>query len=562
MQSYLDKTYHAAIYLRLSKEDGDFSSFGEKKESNSIANQRKLIEDFLRTHPEIVSHQEFCDDGYTGTNFERPDFQRMLTQVRQGEIDCIIVKDLSRFGRDYIDSGRYIEKIFPALGVRFIAINDNYDSAMTQQAGNEIILPFKNLINDSYSRDISIKVRSNLDIKRRNGEFVGTHVMYGYLRSESNKNQLVVDKAVAPVIQSIFSMKIDGYSPAQIADRLNEDGIPSPAEYKRLCGDKYRSSFQKSIHPLWSAMAVYRILKNEVYTGTLVQGKSSSPNYKVKTRTPKDPSEWVRVEDAHEAIISAANFDLVQRLMLDDTRSPSGKQAVHLFSGKIFCEDCHGPMIRKVQRSCGREYVYFMCASNMRDKRQCFSHTVKEQDVYDVVLAVIQAQVSLALDFERALKKLDGESWERRELQKIQRKITRQEEIIEYNVKMKLNIYEDFKNEVITMDEYTIFKDDCDKKIQEAKAAITRLQGNRNQVKSGLTEQQSWLTQFREYKNIKTLTRRVIVHFIDKIGISANREIHVVLNNTDQFRAISDFLDEHQRNPVGRKTRARKKEVG
>lgn len=561
MQSYLDKTYHAAIYLRLSREDGDFSSLGEKKESNSIANQRKLIEDFLKTHPEIVSHQEFCDDGYTGTNFERPDFQRMLNQVRQGAINCIIVKDLSRFGRDYIDSGRYIEKIFPALGVRFIAINDNYDSAMTQQAGNEIILPFKNLINDSYSRDISIKVRSNLDIKRRNGEFVGTHVMYGYLRSESNKNQLVVDKAVAPVIQNIFSMKIDGYSPAQIADQLNEDGVPSPAEYKRLCGDKYRSAFQKSVHPLWSAMAVYRILKNEVYTGTLVQGKSSSPNYKVKTRTPKDPSEWVRVEDAHEAIISAANFDLVQRLMLDDTRSPAGKQAVHLFSGKIFCEDCNGPMTRKVQKSCGRDYVYFMCSSNMR-RGQCFSHTVKEQDVYDAVLAVIQTQVALALDFERALKKLDGESWECRELQKIQRKITRQQEIIKYNVKMKLNIYEDFKSEVITMDEYTIFKEDCDKKIQEAKDAIARLQGNRNQVKSGLTEQQSWLAQFREYKNIKTLTRRVIVHFVDKIGISANREIHVVLNNADQFQAISDFLDERQMNPAGRKATARKKEVG
>ena len=159
MQHFIDQTYYAAIYLRLSKEDGDFSQ-GEKKESNSIANQRKLIEDYLKRHPEIIRVQEFCDDGFTGANFDRPDFQKMIEQVKKKKINCIIVKDLSRFGRDYIESGKYIEKIFPALGIRFIAINDNYDSAMNQQAGNEIILPFKNLINDSYSRDISIKVRS------------------------------------------------------------------------------------------------------------------------------------------------------------------------------------------------------------------------------------------------------------------------------------------------------------------------------------------------------------------------------------------------------------------
>lgn len=224
MQKSIDKIYYAAIYLRLSKEDGDLSS-GEKKESNSIANQRKLIEDYLSRNPEITLVQEFCDDGYTGANFDRPDFQRMMEQVKTGKINCIIVKDLSRFGRDYIDSGRYIEKIFPSLGIRFIAINDNYDSAQSQQVGNEIILPFKNLINDSYSRDISIKIRSNLETKRRNGEFVGSHVVYGYRRSDNDKNKLVIDQTVAPVIQSIFSMKMDGFSPAQIADKLNKDGV-------------------------------------------------------------------------------------------------------------------------------------------------------------------------------------------------------------------------------------------------------------------------------------------------------------------------------------------------
>ena len=546
MQHFIDQTYYAAIYLRLSKEDGDFSQ-GEKKESNSIANQRKLIEDYLKRPPEIIRVQEFCDDGFTGANFDRPDFQKMIEQVKKKKINCIIVKDLSRFGRDYIESGKYIEKIFPALGIRFIAINDNYDSAMNQQAGNEIILPFKNLINDSYSRDISIKVRSNLDIKRRNGEFVGNHVVYGYQRSEENRNQLVIDKTAALVVQSIFRLKVDGFSPAQIAEKLNQDGIPSPYEYKRLNGFRYQSGFRKNVQTLWSAVAIYRILKNEMYTGTLVQGKTSTPNHKIKTRSRKDQSEWIRSENAHEAIISPATFDMVQKLMLEDSRSPSGKEAVHLFSGKIFCSDCQSSMVRKKSKAHGREYVYFICSSNKQDKEVCSPHRIAEHTVYDAVLAVIQSQVALALDLEKALRELDGVSWERRELERIQRGIARQEEVIEYNKKMKSMIYEDFKTEVITLDEYKIFKADCDQKISDANQSITRLIGNRNKVNSGLAGQQNWLSQFREYRNIQELNRRVVIHFIERIEVTAEKQVQITLNHADQFRAILGFLKEYQK---------------
>ena len=552
MQKIIDKIYYAAIYLRLSKEDGDTSS-GEKKESNSIANQRKLIEDYLKKHPEINLVQEFCDDGFTGANFDRPDFQRMMEQVKTRKINCIIVKDLSRFGRDYIDSGKYIEKIFPSLGIRFIAINDNYDSAQSHQAGNEIILPFKNLINDSYSRDISIKIRSNLDIKRRNGEFVGSHVVYGYRRSDEDKNKLVIDQTAAPIIQSIFRMKLDGFSPAQIADRLNKDGVPSPYEYKRLSGSKYQSGFKKQIKTDWGAKAIYRILKNEMYTGTLVQGKTTTPNHKVKTRTTKDEADWMRTENAHEAIIPISLFDTVQRVMLEDTRSPSGDESVHLFSGKVFCADCQNTMVRKRTRSAGKEYVYFICNTNKQDKSTCNAHSIKEQAVYDAALAVIQAQVSLALDLEAALGKLSGVSWERREMERINARIARQEEIINHNKEMKAHLYEDFKTEMITREEYNIFKDEFDKAIQEAKDAIVRLVGNKNQISSGLTEQQSWLAQFREYKNIQELNRRVVVHFIEKIEITDDKQVHVFLNNADQFQAIMEFLEEEKQKANAKK---------
>ena len=560
MQKIMDKTYYAAIYLRLSKEDGDTSS-GEKKESNSIANQRKLIEDYLNKHPEITLVQEFCDDGYTGANFDRPDFQKMMEQVKKGKINCVIVKDLSRFGRDYIDSGKYIEKIFPTLGIRFIAINDNYDSAQSQQAGNEIILPFKNLINDSYSRDISIKIRSNLDIKRRNGEFVGSHVVYGYRRSDEDKNKLVIDQNAAPVVQSIFSMKMDGFSPAQIADKLNRDGVPSPYEYKRLCGSKYKTGFKKQVQTDWGPVAVYRILKNEMYTGTLVQGKTSTPNHKIKSRTMKEESDWMRTENAHDAIITPALFDTIQKLMLEDTRSPSGDDSVHLFSGKVFCADCQSTMTRKRTRSAGKEYVYFICNSNKVDRQVCTSHSIKEQVVYDAALAVIQAQVALALDLEAALSQLNGISWERREMERIDAKIARQEELMEHNKQMKVHLYEDFKSEMLSREEYNIFKAEFDKGIQDAKDAIARLVGNKNQIRSGLTQQQSWLTQFREYENIQELNRRVVVNFIERIEITEDKQVHVVLNNADQFQTIVEFLEEEREKANAKKIIVLSREV-
>ena len=545
MQGYLDREYNAAIYLRLSMEDGDFSGSGEKKESNSIANQRKLIVEYLKHHPEIVSYQEFCDDGYTGTNFDRPDFRKMIALVRQNKINCIVVKDLSRFGREYIEMGRYVEKVFPALGVRFIAINDHYDSAAAQDTGSEIIIPFKNLMNDSYCRDISIKVRSNLEIRRRNGEFVGTHVVYGYERSEENKNQLVIDQTAAPVVQSIFRMKIDGRSPAQIAEKLNLDGIPSPYEYKRRNGDRFKSGFKRQVQCAWSPVAIHRILRNEMYTGTLVQGKTSTPNYKIKDRTTKDREDWIRTENAHEAIISPAIFDLVQKLMLEDSRSASSDDSVHLFSGKIFCRDCQSSMIRKKTKSAGREYVYFVCGTNKKDRSVCSAHSVTEEAVYHAVLAVIQAQVELALDLEAALTSIHDLSWEHRELERIQARIKKQEESIEHHKQMKAMVYDDFKSEVIGLDEYNIFKAEFDKEIEEAKKAIARLQSNRNQVSAGLTQQQGFLAQFRQYENIQELNRRIVVSFVERIEIAGDREIGVTLRNADQFEAICEYLGEY-----------------
>mgnify|MGYP000419407330 CR=1 FL=1 len=293
-----NKDIRAAAYLRLSIEDGD------KAESNSIGNQRELIRDFAAERPGLHLVEEYADDGYTGTNFERPGFKRMMEDIKSGKINCIIVKDLSRLGRNYIEMGKYLEQIFPMMGIRFIAINDNYDNANTESSDSDsIVVPFKNLLNDSYCRDISIKVRSQLDMKRRKGEFIGGYAIYGYCKDKRNKNRLVVDEYAADIVRSIYRRKLEGMSAQAIAEQLNSENVLAPSEYKRLCGLNYHSGFKAGTHAKWQAIQVLRILKNEVYTGTMVQGRRQKINYKIKKIRDVEESGWIRVPNMHEAII-------------------------------------------------------------------------------------------------------------------------------------------------------------------------------------------------------------------------------------------------------------------
>lgn len=544
-----DKTYHAAIYLRLSQEDGDIS-VSDKNESNSISTQRDLIQAFLRKQADILYETEFCDDGYTGTNFDRPGFTDMMKAVREKRVDCIIVKDLSRFGRDYIESGKYIQKIFPMLGVRFIAINDGYDSADTENQSNDFVLPFKNLINDSYCRDISIKSRSNLDVKRRNGEFVGNFAVFGYMRSPDDKHKLIVDEEAAVVVRNIFNWKQEGWNAQQIANHLNKLHFPSPMEYKRKCGHNYRTSFKTKTVAQWSAVAVLRILKNPVYTGVLEQGKTTTPNYKVKTRIVKDESKWVRVENAHEAIITPAQFELVQTVLGIDTCRAEGQDEIYPFSGMIYCADCQSPMIHRTATAGGKKYQYYMCSGNKRDKDSCTTHNIKCELVEKVVLATVQAHISMAIDIDNAMKRVEALDWEKREIRKIDAQISAMELDVEKFNNIKMELYEDLKSDLITKEEYHSFKNDYDIRIQSIRQQIAGLVSQRNAVEGGLTSVQGWFAQFRKYENIEKLTRLTIVSLIERVEINENKDIHVKFRHTDQFTAALEYL-QMQRTPQG-----------
>lgn len=542
MQKLNDKIYHAAIYLRLSQEDGDIS-VSDKNESNSISTQRDLIHAFMQKQPDILYETEFCDDGYTGTNFDRPGFNNMMTAVREKRVDCIIVKDLSRFGRDYIESGKYIQKIFPMLGIRFIAINDGYDSADTGNGSNDFVLPFKNLINDSYCRDISIKSRTNLEVKRRNGEFVSNFAVYGYMRSPDDKHKLVVDEEAAATVRNIFNWKQEGWNAQQIANHLNKLHIPSPMEYKKKCGQNFRTSFKTKTTAQWSAVAVLRILKNAVYTGVLEQGKTTTPNYKVKTRVVKDESKWARVENAHEAIISPAQFELVQTILGMDTCRAENNDEIYPFSGMIYCADCQSPLVHRAATSNGKKYHYYVCSGNKRDKNSCTTHNIKCDLVEEVVLATVQAHISMAIDIDNAMSQVNSLDWEQREVRKINAQLAALELDIEKFSRIKMELYEDLKSGLITKDEYHSFKEDYDARIENIKLQVSNLISRRNAIQGGLTSAQGWFAQFRKYENIDKLTRNTIVSLIERVEINDNKDIHVKFRHADQFAAALEYLE-------------------
>jgi DNA invertase Pin-like site-specific DNA recombinase len=317
-------TYKAVKYIRLSyadKHDAD-----GRDESNSVTNQRNILDRFIANQSDIEAVDEKIDDGISGLIFERPAFKEMMADIEAGLVNCVVVKDLSRLGREYIETGRYLRQIFPAYGVRFIALNDNLDTLT--DSGDDLVISVKSITNDDYSRDISVKTRSALNIKRERGDYVGACPVYGYVKSAENKNRLIADEYPASVIRDIFRMKLEGISALKIAENLNNGGVLSPYQYKKDRGLPHpRNGYADKADAKWSATTIIRILNDEIYTGTLVQCKLGTLNYKIKDLLQKPESDWKRTENAHEAIISKADFDLAQRIMRLDTRTAPGSDS-------------------------------------------------------------------------------------------------------------------------------------------------------------------------------------------------------------------------------------------
>ena len=529
-----NKIWNATLYLRLSRDDGD------KEESNSITGQRELLRDYISQRPELREYAVRVDDGFSGSTFERPSFQQMIEDVKAGRTDCIIVKDLSRFGRNYLDAGEYIEKIFPFLGVRFIAVNDNYDSLGDKKASDDLIMPFKNLINEAYCRDISVKIRSQLEIKRKNGQFLGSFAAFGYLKDEQNKNKLVVDQYAADIVRDIFKWKLEGVSPQDIADALNKLGVLSPMEYKRSLGMKFTTSFKTNAKALWSAGTVIRILKNPIYTGVLVQGKETTPSYKVHKRITKDESEWTVIEDSHEAIISKIDFDSIQKVLKCDTRRSPGGKAVGLFSGMVFCGDCGASMVRKTVPAGNKKYVYYICSAYKQDK-SCSPHRMRDIALEEIVLDSLKQHIRDVVDMSELLAITDTAPLRTAQAQKVQRQLDKKRAEYEKLQKLLMSLYENLADGIIDKEEYTRLKSSFAARADESEKQMDALREQLEDIHNHGTEN-VWMNEFIKRQGLTSLDRAVVVALIDKILIHSNNVVEIIYRWQDEFAWQLDIL--------------------
>lgn len=528
------KIWNATLYLRLSRDDGD------KEESGSITGQRELLRDYISQHPELREYAIRIDDGFSGSTFERPGFQKMIEDVKAGRTDCIIVKDLSRFGRNYLDAGEYIEKIFPLLVVRFIAVNDNYDSLGEKKSSDDLIIPFKNLINEAYCRDISMKIRSQLEIKRKNGQFLGSFAAFGYLKDEQDKNKLVVDQYAADIVRDIFKWKLEGISPQDIAGALNKLGVLSPMEYKRSLGMKYTTSFKTSAKAAWSAGTVIRILKNPIYTGVLIQGKETTPSYKVHKRIAKDKSEWTVIENSHEAIISGIDFDSVQKVLKCDTRRSPDDKAVGLFSGMLFCGDCGASMVRKTVPAGEKKYVYYVCSAHKQDK-SCSPHRMRDTALEEIVLDSLRQHIREVVNMSELLDITDTAPLRTAQAQKVQRQLDKKREEFEKLQKLLMSLYENLTDGVIDREEYARLKASFTARADEAEKQMDALRESLSDIQSHGTEN-IWMNEFIKRQELASLDRAVVVALIDKILIHSNDVVEIIYRWQDEFAWQLDIL--------------------
>jgi len=530
---YKENEVKAASYSRLSREDGD------KMESDSIRNQKDLIADYAAQRGiRIVS--EYTDDGYSGTNFDRPNFQRMMEDVKKKKINCIIVKDLSRLGRNYIETGRYLEKIFPFLGVRFIAINDHYDSADESGDADQIVIPFKNLINDAYCRDISIKIRSQLDVKRKNGKFIGSFAAYGYLKDPNDKNHLIIDEAAAEIVRTIFGLKLNGFSAQRISERLEEMQVAPPLEYKRMCGLNFNSGFRSGRKPKWSIVTVNRILRNELYIGTMVQGKNRKINYKVKQSRPVDEASWIRVQETHDAIIPKPIFEIVQRLTELDTRTAPASDSVYTLSGFLRCGDCGQNMIRRTVVKKDKPYNYYYCSTYKRGDG-CTSHNISEAKLMTNVLAVVQHQIRLLVEADRILSAIDELPTQNLGVKSVDTQIAALEAEIERYKDLKSKVYKDMTDGIVSHDEFKDINTRFTDKINSAKTAQEELIVKREKLLSRENNSRPWMETFREYRNVSELDRKLIASLIASIVVYDTDTVEIHFHYEDEIQEMLEM---------------------
>lgn len=512
--------WQAALYTRLSREDGD------KPESDSIANQRALLEDFAVRQSDLQVVSQYSDDGFTGTNFDRPDFQRMIADIEAGKVNCVIVKDLSRFGRDYITTGQYLERWFPEHGVRFLAVNDHIDS---EKGPYDMLLPFKNVFNEQYARDISHKVKSAMQAKQRQGQFVGAFASYGYRKDPQDHNKLLIDPFAADVVRRIFDLYEQGNGKIRIAKLLNGEGVPCPSEYKKLKGERYHNGQKLGKTTYWTYATIHRMLKNQMYIGNMEQGRAPRQIMHGKARQ-LERSQWTVVEGTHEPIISRQQWDRVQSLLLKDTRTPAFEQNVSPFAGFLRCGDC-GRAMSKTNHPGG---IYYCCGSYKRyGPSVCTRHGISHQELEQIVLDDLNKIIGAAGD----LKALAEEAAPKQKRRNLEREREHIQGELERLYRIKKNAYEDYRSELINLADYRRYKEEYE--AQEAMLSSQLAQLEQEQPENIF--ERPWIASLLKHGKLTELDRTTMAETVKEILVFEDRHIEITYLFSDELGILSSM---------------------
>ena len=523
------KVWQVGPYIRLSKDDGN-------DESLSVTNQKKIIIEYFEREfeepYEIIDW--YIDDGISGTTGdERTEFQRAINDMKSGKINCIPCKTLSRAFRNYADQGHYLEEVFPTYNLRFISIGSpKVDTYLDPDAiidGME--LPINGLMNDRYAAKTSQDVRRTFDMKRRRGEFIGAFAPYGLAKDPENKNKLIIDEEVAPIIRDIFHWRGNqGMSKNSIVKQLNRLGILNPTAYKQSKGFNYNI---KKNDGLWSPKTITKILENEMYIGNMVQGKQKVISYKVHKKIDTNEEDWYIVKDTHEPIIDHELFEKVRKLNLRETRVAPGKRDVYLLSGFMYCTDCDRGMRRKTSKSKLRNgttvtHVYYDCSTRATKGVQfCKRNSIREELINEIILKAIQLQINYIVDMSYVITEIKKQAFTNHQSSRLELQYSDKKEELEKLMNAIDDLYLDWKSGDITKTDYLRMKANFEKKSQAIREVIVNIEKEVKLLSTGVDEDNPHLQTFLKHQNIKTLDRTLLTELIDKIYITEGKELTI-----------------------------------
>lgn len=531
------RVWRIATYIRLSREDS--RSYDE---SESVTNQRTIIKQHIASFndgDEYIFVREYVDDGISGTtDDERDSFQEMLTDIKNGQVNCVIVKDLARSFRNYSDQGYYLDDWFPRYNVRFISLfHHPLDSYKEPRNMRSIAVPIQGVMNENHCAETSDKVREVFDMKRRNGKHIGSFAPFGYLKHPEDNNALVIDEPAAAVVRDIFNMFLDGMSKNAIVHTLNEQGVLCPSAYKREVQKlKYtQPSLDPAKKPLWTSTSVAGILNNRMYSGDMVQGRWRVKSYKVhvQERVPED--EWYIVENTHEPIIDRATFGKVQALLKKDTRTGPQQNNLYLFSGFLRCADCGKAMARSQVKG----NVYYFCRTYKdQSKIACTKHSIKYNRLEAAVLYAVQQQVYLAVHYPNTIANINQVPLMKNQSVKLSKALEQKQRELAKITRYKQAVWQDWKDGEISHKEYRYMKEDYDSQSVELEQIVEMYKNKKAELEKGIDTENPILATFQRYQNIEKLTRDILIELVELIMIHENGNISIKFRFADELSQI------------------------